>query len=249
MQGREWSIQELARVAGTTSRTLRHYQDRGLLRPSRVGANGMRYYGQAALPTLLRILVLRELGLGLDQIRKVLAESLDPVTALRGHVADLEHQRDRLSRQIASVRRTVERLEGGEELMAEETFEEFDHTQYREEVEQRWGAEAYAQGDRWWRGMSESDRAAYQAESKAISAAYGELAAAGAAPDSAQAAQVVRRHVAWLERGPMHEPVTREYCSGLGELYVADPRFGANYPGYVEYVRDAMRAYAAHLPA
>lgn len=250
MQGREWSIQELARAAGTTSRTLRHYQDRELLLPSRVGANGMRYYDEAALPTLLRILVLRELGMGLDQIRRVLADGLDPTTALRGHVVDLEDQRDRLTRQIASVRRTVERLEGGEELMAEQTFEEFDHTRYREEVEHRWGKDAYARSDRWWRGLSPTDRAAYQGESTAISAAYGELAAAGAAPDSTEATQVVRRHVAWLEAGPMRGHVTRDYVIGLGELYVADPRFGASYPGYVEFVRDAMHAYAvAHLPA
>lgn len=249
MQRREWSIQELARAANTTSRTLRHYQDRDLLRPSRVGANGMRYYDGSALPTLLRILVLRELGMGLEAIRRVLADGLDPATALRWHVADLEDQRDRLTRQIASVRRTVQRLEGGEELMAEQTFDGFDHTRYREEVEHRWGKETYQRSDRWWRGLSEADRAAYRAESKAIAAAYGELAAAGATPDSAEAAQVVQRHVAWLQ-GPMTGRVTRDYVTKLGEMYVADPRFGANYPGYVEFVRDAMRAYAGtQLPA
>ncbi len=248
MQRREWSIQELARAAGTTSRTLRHYQDRDLLRPSRTGANGMRYYDGSALPTLLRILVLRELGLGLDPIRRVLADGLDPATALRGHVADLEHQRDRLTRQIASVRRTVEQLEGGEELMAEQTFEGFDHTQYREEVEQRWGKDAYERGDRWWRGMSEQERAEFKAEGAAIGAAYRELAAAGAVPDCPEASEVVRRHVAQL-RAPMGT-VSRDYLIGLGDLYVADPRFGANYPGYVEFVRDAMHAYAVtHLPA
>lgn len=42
----EWSIQDLARIAGTTSRTLRHYGHRGLLEPSRVGRNGYRYYDE-----------------------------------------------------------------------------------------------------------------------------------------------------------------------------------------------------------
>ncbi len=239
----EWSIQDLAKAAGTTSRTLRHYQDRGLLQPSRTGANGMRYYDASTLPTLLRILVLRELGMGLDAIREILADGLDPATALRGHVGDLESQRDRLTRQIASVRRTITRLEAGEELMATETFEEFDHTQHREEVEQRWGQDAYARSDRWWRGLSTGDKAAFQAESQAIAAAYRQVAATGAAPDSPSASAVVRRHVAWLE-APIQGRITREYVVGLGEMYVADPRFGANYPGYVEFVRDAMRAYA-----
>jgi DNA-binding transcriptional MerR regulator len=38
----DWSIQDVARLAHTTSRTLRHYDDIGLLVPSRVGGNGYR---------------------------------------------------------------------------------------------------------------------------------------------------------------------------------------------------------------
>ena len=38
--GRDWSIQDVARIAGTTSRTLRHYDDIGLLKTSPVGHNG-----------------------------------------------------------------------------------------------------------------------------------------------------------------------------------------------------------------
>ena len=68
----EWSIQQIAKLAGTTSRTLRHYGDIGLLPASRVGANGYRYYDQAALVRLQRILLLRDLGLGLPQIADVL---------------------------------------------------------------------------------------------------------------------------------------------------------------------------------
>jgi MerR family transcriptional regulator, thiopeptide resistance regulator len=242
----EWSIQELARAAGTTSRTLRHYQERSLLHPHRLGAGGMRYYDEGSLLTLLRILVLRELGLGLDAIRDVLDESVDILAALRGHVRELERQHARLGDQIASVQRTIERLEGGERLVAEDVFAGFDHTQYREEVEERWGENAYAQGDRWWRSLSDDARAGFMAEQRNIAAAFGELARAGAAPDSAEVTEVVRRHVEWL-RGPTRD-VSREYLAGIGELYVADPRFGANYLGYAEFVRDALRAYAeVHL--
>lgn len=61
-ESREWSIQGLARISGTTSCTLRHYQSVGLLEPGRLGAHGMRYYDDAALGALLNILVLRRLG-------------------------------------------------------------------------------------------------------------------------------------------------------------------------------------------
>ena len=69
----EWSIQDIARRAGTTSRTLRYYDAIGLLEPSRIGSNGYRYYDQAALVRLQRILLLRELGLGLPAIAEALA--------------------------------------------------------------------------------------------------------------------------------------------------------------------------------
>ena len=60
----DWSIQEIAKIAGTTSRTLRHYDDIGLLKPTRTGHNGYRYYDAAALVQLQRILLLRQLGDG-----------------------------------------------------------------------------------------------------------------------------------------------------------------------------------------
>ncbi|HEV7741419.1 MAG TPA: MerR family DNA-binding transcriptional regulator, partial [Pseudolysinimonas sp.] len=50
----DWSIQDIARLAGTTSRTLRHYDDVGLVKPSRIGDNGYRYYDADALVKLQR---------------------------------------------------------------------------------------------------------------------------------------------------------------------------------------------------
>ena len=237
----EWSIQELAKATGTTSRTLRHYGERGLLTPTRLGPGGMRFYDESRLPVLLRILMLRQLGLGLDAIGDVLDGDLDTASALRGHVAQLQQQQHRLCRQIRSVQRTITAMEGGESLMAEHVFEGFDHTQYRQEVEQRWGAKTYADADRTWRSMGEAEQKAHRQTHLDIARDYGALAADGVAADSPQAQDVARRHVEWL--GTWTAP-TREYVVGLGDMYVADPRFGANYPGYVEFVRDAMAVYA-----
>src|SRR6478609_5614344 len=95
----EWSIQDLAKAAGTTSRTLRHYGELGLLTPTRVGTNGYRYYGQESLVRLQRILLLRELGLGLPAIGEVLAGEKDAAGALSSHIERLRQERERLARQ------------------------------------------------------------------------------------------------------------------------------------------------------
>ena len=144
----DWSIQEIAKLAGTTSRTLRHYDDIGLLAPARIGSNGYRYYDEPALVRLQRIMLLRELGLGLPAIGEVLEREESAPHALRSHLGWLRQEQERLARQIASVEHTITALEGGERLMAENVFDGFDHTQYKDEVEQRWGKDAYAKSTR-----------------------------------------------------------------------------------------------------
>ncbi|MGF1342736.1 MerR family transcriptional regulator [Streptomyces flavovirens] len=243
----EWSIQEIARRAGTTSRTLRHYGDIGLLAPSRTGANGYRYYDQDALVRLQRILLLRDLGLSLPAVKDVLEGQRDTATALRAHLGLLEQERERIGRQIASVRTTLRRTEEGRELMAEEVFDGFDHTVHQEEVTERWGREAYEKGDRWWRGLGSGERTAFLAEHDAIARDYGQARVDGEAPESAAVQDIARRHCAWLSATA---PATRAYVTGLGAMYVDDPRFRKNYDRYGDgtavLVRDALTIYARH---
>ena len=293
MDDADWSIQDIAQLAGTTSRTLRHYDDIGLLPPTRIAHNGYRHYDAQALVRLQRILLLRQLGLGLPQIADVLGPSTGSGTheatgsgtrgatgsgtheatgsgtrgatgsegseaeasALETHLALLREEQDRLRRQIAAVESTIEALRGGEELMAENMFDGFDHTRYKEEVEERWGKKAYADSDRWWRGMTETERAAWQQRVSDLGRDWIAAAESGVDPASADAQDVARRHVEWLTSVPGTPAAVpggdvKGYVIGLGEMYVADPRFGANYATSsggthgAEFVRDALRIYA-----
>ncbi|WP_193599010.1 MerR family transcriptional regulator [Microbacterium sp. YJN-G] len=249
----DWSIQEIARLAGTTSRTLRHYDDIGLLAPSRVAANGYRHYDQAALVRLQRILLLRELGLGLPQITQVIDREHSEASALETHLAWLRQQQQRLTRQIASVESTITALREGEGLMAENMFDGFDHTQYKDEVEQRWGEQAYADGDAWWRGLSADERSAWQQRVADLNHDWAAATESGVDPASEAAQALAARHVEWL-RGIPGTPAAsgdiKGYVLGLGEMYAADPRFAANYAtsqggaAGAEFVRDALRIYA-----
>ncbi|MEV0090713.1 MerR family transcriptional regulator [Streptomyces sp. NPDC050738] len=242
---REWSVQEVARLAGTTSRTLRHYGDVGLLEPRRIGANGYRYYGSDELVRLQRILLLRELGLSLPAIRDVLEGQRDTAAALRTHLALLEQEVARIGRQLASVRTTLRKIEDGEGLMGEEVFDGFDHTRYEEEVVRRWGRDAYDSGDRWWTSLSEEQKKGFQREHDDIARDYGRALAEGLGPGSGAVQDIARRHVAWLSTTTA---VSRGYVLGLGEMYVADPRFAVHYDRHGEggavFVRDALKVYA-----
>jgi DNA-binding transcriptional MerR regulator len=247
----DWSIQDIARLAGTTSRTLRHYGDVGLLEPSRIGDNGYRYYDELALVRLQRILMLRELGLGLSAIKEVLEGQRDNARALLTHLDWLRLEKDRLDRQIGAVERTIRDMEGGEQLMAENMFDGFDHTQYREEVEERWGEKSYADSSRWWESMTPADQGEWKARVAALAADWQSAASAGLDPEGEEAQALAQRQAEWLGSipgtpGAENNRPTKEYFIGLGEMYVADERFGANYGGIegATFVRDAMTAYA-----
>ena len=139
--------------------------------------------------------------------------------------------------------------------MADEMFDGFDHTRYKEEVEQRWGKDAYARGDAWWRSMTAQERAAWQDRVAALQRDWVSAASDGESPDGPRAQDLARRHVQWLTSVP-GTPASapggdvKGYVLGLGEMYVADPRFGAHYAlsegdaTGAEFVRDALRVYA-----
>lgn len=246
------SIQEVAALTGTTSRTLRHYDAIGLLPPSRIAGNGYRHYDHSTLIRLQRILLLRELGLGLPAIAAVLEHSVSPTAALQAHVQWLRLEKERIGRQIDAVERTIETTLTGDGTMTENMFDGFDHTQYKDEVEQRWGKASYASSDQWWRGKDAASQSAWKEALAALNADWIAAAAAGNAPDAPISLALAERHLDWLKSIP-GTPASapggdmKGYLLGLGEMYVSDPRFAANYGGPVgaTFVRDALAAYAA----
>ena len=179
-----------------------------------------------------------------------MSERGDSVHALGIHLELLEAEKSRLDRQIASVTTTIKKLKGGEQLMAEELFDGFDHTAYKTEVEERWGADAYRKSDAWWRAMPADDRKRFQGQHEQIAADYQSARDAGDAPESALVQEIVARHVAWLNLSAdvTGGVITATRLRGYGDMYVGDPRFAANYGGLegAEFVRDAFDYYAQH---
>ena len=163
----------------------------------------------------------------------------------------LREEQQRLARQIGAVETTINKLNAKVQLMAEEAFDGFDHTEYKDEVEQRWGTQAYAVSDTWWRGKSAQEKSEWQAHQKQLAADWENASTRGVDPASAEAQALAVRHFDWLGSipgtpGSEAGGPTKDYFTGLGDTYVADSRFAKNYGGLAgaEFVRDAMRAYA-----
>lgn len=244
----DWSIHEVVAATGVTSRTLRHYDQIGLLPPDRVGHGGLRYYAQPTLVRLQRILALRDLGVALASIRAILDGERDDVEALRELRERLTTERARIRRQIAAIDATITAITTKEDIMPNDMFDGFDHTKYDAEVRERWGDDAADRSNRWWEGLGESGQAEFRAELAALNDAWDARVTSGEAPDSATTQEVAAQHVRWLEWAWQGQPVTPDALRGLARMYPDDPRFAANYTRASEsgaqYVRDALLAYA-----
>jgi MerR family transcriptional regulator, thiopeptide resistance regulator len=238
-------------MSGTTSRTLRHYDSVGLLRPAYVGSNGYRYYERDQLLRLQEILLLRELGLGLDAVSEVLDEPGDRVAVLRRHRRMLMRERDRLQRLVDTIGRTIEELEGGEDMSEhpEQWFEGFDAEKqraYEAEARQLYGDDAVDESKARMASWSTSDVEEIQAQAREAHERIAGLMDADVPPDDPRTLEAVDLHYRWVSR--FWAPNAESYA-GLGRLYVDDPRFtetiDATRSGLSAYLRDAMAAYAA----
>lgn len=123
----------------------------------------------------------------------------------------------------------------------------FDHTEYKDEVVERWGKEAFERSDKWYRSLSEGEKSQFQQEQHDIASDFAKAKAAGESPEGERAQIVGKRQFDWIATAWGRSP-SKEAFQGLGQLYVDDPRFTANYDRYgegtAEFVRDVMKVYA-----
>ena len=245
------SIHDVVKASGVTSRTLRHYDEIGLLKPANVGHGGVRFYSHANLLRLQQILLLRELDLGLPQIQRVLDGQLDELTALRKHRDRLRSAAARIERLERTVDSTIAALEGGRNMSAAEIFDGFDprrQGEYEADLVEHFGIGIRERIDESWAQiaqMSPDDAAAVSKGYIDIEVAVTELLRGGAEPDNELVQQLIALHYGIVCK--FWTPDAQAYM-GLGEMYVTHPDFRARYDAHdvrlAEFLRDAMAIYA-----
>ena len=242
-----WSIVEVARESGTTSRTLRHYDAIGLLTPARRSDGGLRWYGQPELLRLQQILLLRGLGLGLDAVREVLARrsSTSTVDVLARHREQLLHEQARLGRLVATVEHTIASIEEGQDMAPQQIFEGFEHDPYEPEARERYGDEVVDAARERVRGWSADDAERARTGYARVHEGLARLRDEGAPVDDPRVQELVREH---HETTCLFWTPDRDAYRGLAQTYVDDERFrqsiGGGDDALVEYLRDAMGVYA-----
>jgi DNA-binding transcriptional MerR regulator/precorrin-6B methylase 2 len=122
-----YTVTDLAGMSSVSLRTLRWYDEIGLLKPAYLGVNGYRYYEEAQLLILQQILFFKELGFNLKSIQQMLTQSdFDNIKALGEHRKVLEEDIARKSHLLVTIDKTLEYLNGNRLMLSQEFYYGFD---------------------------------------------------------------------------------------------------------------------------
>jgi DNA-binding transcriptional MerR regulator len=224
----DYTVKQLADVAGVSRRTLHYYDEIGLFQPSSVGDNGYRYYDANALLRLQQILFYREMGLPLDDIRRMVDQpDYDVVGSLQAHRKALRQKARRLERLLQTIDNTLRHMKGEIEMSANDMFAGFDEEtqkRYEEEARERYGAEDVDASIQRWNSYSDGKKSAIMEEAGEI---YQDILRH---MDKGPASQEVQAAVArWHNHLRYFYEPTPEVLRGLGQAYEEDPAFAAFY--------------------
>lgn len=248
----EYTIQKLGNLAGVSTRTLRYYDEIGILKPARKNSAGYRIYGRREVDKLQQILFYRELGLDLDSIKQLVNDpAFDGAAALKNHRQQLLEKRRQLDLLITNVEKTISAAEGEIQMADKEKFEGFkqklvddNEQQYGEEVRAKYGDDVVDRSNAKMLNMSEAQYEEFMSIERTLMEKLAEACETGD-PASGIAQQTADLHRQWLSfTWPMY---SKEAHAGLAEMYVADERFAAYYnkvhPNAAEFLRDAILIY------
>jgi DNA-binding transcriptional MerR regulator len=250
---RTYQVKDVAQLTGVSVRTLHHYDSIGLIVPEARTAAGYRLYSEADLFRLQQILIGRELGLSLEEIRRTLDDPrFDRKAALRD-------QRERLAERVRQTEAMIHAIDlaltvldhGGKkgDMKMEDLFEGFDLSRYEDEARDRWGkSEAFVESEKRTKRYTPDDWKALKAEQAAVYDDAHSALKAGQHPSDEAVMEIAERHRLSIDR--WFYPCSHNMHCGLASMYESDDRFRQSIDrhgqGLTSFLVEAIRANAAH---
>lgn len=248
----EYTVQKLGKMAGVSTRTLRYYDEIGILKPARINSSGYRIYGEKEVDRLQQILFYRELGVSLESIKEIITSpSFDGTAALREHREKLLEKREQLNMLIANVDKTIAATEGRIKMSNKEKFEGFkqkmideNEKKYGKEIREKYGNETVDKSNKKLKNMTEEQYAELEKLGRDVIDTLSKAFETGD-PAGELAQKAADLHRQWLSYSwPNY---SKEAHAGLAQMYVDDERFTAYYdknqPGLAAFLRDAIFIY------
>lgn len=248
----EYSINEVAKMSGVSTRTLRYYDEIGLLTPLKIRSNGYRIYGKNELNTLQQILFYREFELPLEEIKKLLMDqTFNREKALQSHYEKLVQKRQQIDLMLENLRQSMNEEKGRIKMKDKDKFQGFkekslkeNEEKYGKEIREKYGEDTVEKSNAKYMGQTKEQYEKAEALAAEISRKIKELQG-NADPSSEEGKALGALHKEWLL---LYWPAyDKDAHRGLGDMYVEDERFRAYYDkiqeGAAAYLRDAIYAY------
>ncbi|MDA3935984.1 MAG: MerR family transcriptional regulator [Actinomycetota bacterium] len=246
-----YTVSQVASLASVSVRTLHHYDETGLLTPSKRSEAGYRLYNDSDLERLQQVLFFRELGFALDVIAGLMKEpGFDRESALLMQRELLSERASQLHAMIQAIDTALDAQQKGLTMSKEDMFEvfgEFDPAEHEAEVKERWGdSDAYAESTRRTKRYTKQDWLRIKEEGALVVEGLAARMDAGAGTDDTEVQRLVEEHRLQIDRN--FYPCSKEMHANLGRMYVADPRFAKTYddvrPGLAQFLCDAIQINA-----
>ncbi|MDW8543522.1 MULTISPECIES: MerR family transcriptional regulator [Staphylococcus] len=247
-----YTVSQLAELSGVSNRTLRYYDQIGLLKPARINESGYRIYEQEEVDTLQQIVFYRELEISLDEIKEIIQQpTFNRMKALENHYYNLKQQRERLDKIIQTVKKTIANNKGEIIMQDREKFEGFkekaikeNETKYGREIRMQYGDDLIDQSNKKFKDMTQADYDAWKDLEKEIIDLLSEAYQTGN-PASELAQLLAAKHKDWLMY--TWPEYSKEAHAGLAEMYVNDATFTDYYDKHVEggtqFLKDAILVF------
>jgi len=248
----EYTVQKLGKMAGISTRTLRYYDEIGILKPARINSSGYRIYSQKEIERLQQILFYRELGVSLESIKDIVTSPcFDREKALREHRAKLLLKIEQLNLLVVNVDKTIALTEGRITMSDKEKFDGFkeklifdNEEKYGKEIRAKYGEGIVNKSNNKLKNMTQAE---YDKVTKLENDVIETLNEAFKTGDPAGelAQKAADLHRLWLSF--YWTSYTKDAHAGVAQMYVDDERFTAYYdkkqPGTAKFLRDAVLIY------
>ena len=244
------TVGEVSTLLGVSVRALHHWDESGLVHPSRRSDAGYRLYCETDIMRIQQVLVYRQTGMSLADIKEVLDEpGADAVTHLRRQRELLQGQVSHLQQMLLSIDTILDMQQLGGRLSLAETVEiwgtDWDPV-YLAEAQAKWGdTEEWAESARRKARMTRADWEQAHSETVALETALAEAMHSGVEPGSPEANALARWHRKDLNR--WFEVSTSKQVV-IARSYVADERYARYYdkraPGLAAWLKDVIDAGA-----
>ena len=237
------TVKQVSALTGVSVRTLHHYDEIGLLKPSKVTEAGYRLYDDASLRRLHAILLLRELQFSLKDVKEILDDPhFDPMQALQQQIELLELKKLHLTNLISHAR---EIQKTGVMHMDFNAYDTKKLDAYAAEAKKRWGhTDAWKESQEKAKGKTREDRTA---EADGLMDIFRRLGAYRTGDPAAPGAQALIAELQEYITGHYYR-CTNQILLGLGQLYAVGDEMNENIdraggPGTGDFACRAIEVY------